>query len=253
MTKRSKTDSVRRGLSRVAGFVRASVEVARATDRLAMIGRQQTAVAARGLVPGTGRRAEVDSARAALVGRAGSQTYPGREAQSMSANAMRAIYGFASNVKALDAAVRVGESAVVNHAIDRMRPPSGADSSFARPTREHSDGDRPRPEINTTIDSRGRLSQMIRQSASGMEALRRFRNGGRLLVWAEIQTSPGRAPRVESQVMSRGARSHGVTLLVAQIARWVSSDDSPLEAENRHRGRARASIGVARRAISTEY
>ncbi len=182
MTKRSQNDNIRRGLgesmsgraygglSRVAGFVRASVEAARATDRLAMIARQEVPLAAHGLVPRTGRRAEMESVRGALTGRAGSQSYPEGEPLPMSADTMRAIHGFASNVKALDAAARVGEGAIVSQAIDRMRRPIW---------RENSDGGSRPPEMDTTVDSRGRFSRMIQQSSSGVQTLTRIRNSGR--------------------------------------------------------------------------
>src|SRR5713101_229269 len=101
MKKRSNTENEaasarsHTGFNRVAGLVRASAEIARTTDRLAKIARQQIPFAATALVPRRG-------ARTASRGRDGFQRSPGGDRhgvegntrQSMSADAIHAISGF---------------------------------------------------------------------------------------------------------------------------------------------------------------
>jgi len=94
----------------------------------------------------------------------------------MSANAMRAIHGFASKVKAFDAAVRARASAAGGQAMDRMHN----SSSGGKSSRENSDGENRPPEMDTKVDPRGRFSRMIQQSSPGIEALTRIRNSGRV-------------------------------------------------------------------------
>ena len=172
MTKRSKTDTTRfSGLNRVSGFVRASIEAARATDRLAKITRQQISVAAYALVPRISRAAEHESARPP---RAISQTTPGEISPRAGngeavqpADAILAIHKFAANVKALDAIVGVGRS------VDRKRRVN-PDSP-----RESSDLGNRSPSMDSAFDSRSRSFRMIQESLSGMKTLTRFRDGGR--------------------------------------------------------------------------
>src|SRR5260370_21075157 len=185
MTKRHKAERIYGGLDRVAGFVRTSVEVARATDQLAGIARRQIQipVSARGLALKAERRPEMESKRVGSKSQAGSETdsernsvlgQVGNSSQSMSADAMHAINRFASNVKALETAVRVGES------LDRLRRPSGIESqanlSRAKLFRENSDGKSRELEMDTTIDSSGRFSRLIQQSSPGIKALTRVQN-----------------------------------------------------------------------------
>jgi hypothetical protein len=175
MTKRSKTEISRfSGISRVAGFVRASLEAARATDRLAKITRQQISVAPRALVPRISRTAEQELARPTRVN---SQTHPGESLPRagsgdavQSADAILAIHKFAANVKALDRMVRVGRSADQKRRVNPDLP------------RESLDGGNRSPSIESEIDSRGRSFRMIQQALSGIETLTRMRDGGRATI-----------------------------------------------------------------------
>src|SRR5260370_18687169 len=111
---------------------------------------------------------QTDSERNGVLGQVGNSS------KSMSADAMHAINRFASNVKALETAVRVGES------LDRLRRPSGAEShanlSRAKLFQENSDGESRGPEMGTTIDSSGSFSRMIQQSSPALKALTRIQN-----------------------------------------------------------------------------
>lgn len=178
MAKRSKGKHLQLGsLSRVAGFVRVSAEVARVSDLSAKMTQQQGAIAARGLVSGSGtdRRRGAESMRAAAEGHVGSQSYPeddkgrggsGGALESLDMEAMRAIDGFASNLRTLDAAVRIGEDAVVG-------------SASGRATRDGSSGESRKPEIEGLADSRDRFARMIQQSSPGMRTLARIWDEGR--------------------------------------------------------------------------
>jgi hypothetical protein len=154
------------GLDRVAGFVRASVQVARATEQLAGIARQQMHIpdSARGLAVKAERRPELESTP--RESRAGSETQLERDRGRSEV----APNGFGSNVKALEAAVRVGES------LDRMRRLGGSENHLAKLSRvklfrENSDGESRAREIDTTADSNDSFSGLIHQSALGMKAL----------------------------------------------------------------------------------
>jgi hypothetical protein len=153
-------------LSRVMGFLRASVDAARATDRLTTITRQHLSFTAHATVP---KIAKQESSHAA---RAGSETHPeesspraGSGKAPQFANAMLAINKFATNVKTLGAAARIGQRD------------------------QESDGENRSPATEIKIDSRHGSFRTIQQSLSGIETLSRIRDGRRA-------TSPaGRAER----------------------------------------------------------
>jgi hypothetical protein len=157
MKKRPKPEITRfTSLSRVMGFVRASVDAARATDRLATITRQDLSFAAHAIVP---KIAKQESPHAT---RAGSETHPeessprtGSRNAPRSANAMLAINKFAANVKTLGAAARIGQRA------------------------QESDGENRSPATEIRIDSRHGSFRTIQQSLSGIETLSRLRDGTR--------------------------------------------------------------------------
>ena len=180
MTKRSNTvneaASARAdgGFNRVAGLVRPSAEIARTTERLAKIARQQIPIAASALVPRIGAHPadQAGSESGPESNRDGVRRNPN---QSTSAEASRAIKGFAAKLKAIDAATRVGSS------MGRVGLASGTMTSIpsgAKSFRETSDRESRWPE-DTTGGSRGRFAQMIQQSSSGIEGLTRMGNGER--------------------------------------------------------------------------
>src|SRR5258708_4312552 len=188
MAKRSKVERIYGGLDRVAGFVRANVKVARVTDQLAGIARQQIQIplSARGLALKAGQRPEIESIRSGIERHAGSETGSGRNrargqlgnfSKSMSADATLAIDRFGSNVKALETAVRVRER------LDRVRRTSGverhANLSGAKSFQQNSDHESRGPEADATIDSTGRFSRLIQQSSPGIKPLKRIQNSGR--------------------------------------------------------------------------
>jgi hypothetical protein len=183
MTKRSNTAkeaaSARAGggFNRVAGLVRASAEIARTTDRLARIARQQIPIVASALVRGNsedhgGSRSSPDGDRRGATGSSN---------QSMSTDAIEAIHGFAARMKAIEAATRVGKTVLPAKVVDRVGLASGSETSIssgAESFREISDRES-RWRADTAGRSRGRFAQMIQQSSSGMEALRRMGNSER--------------------------------------------------------------------------
>ena len=159
------------GLDRVAGFIRASVQAARANEQLASISRRQMniPVSARGLAvkakpqterqdsAGSGTHSERDRARDEI----------GNASQAASANAMQSIDGFGSNLKALEAAVRFGKS--VN------RPKMSRVKLF----RESSAGESRARESGVTLDSNDSFSRLIQKSEPGMKALMQIQNSER--------------------------------------------------------------------------
>jgi hypothetical protein len=157
MKKRPKPEITRfTTLSRVASFIRASLDAARATDRLATITRQHFSFTAHAMVP---KIAKQESPHAT---RAGSETHPeegspraesGRAPQS--ADAMLAINKFATNARTLDAAARIGQRD------------------------QESDGENRSPATEIRIDSRHASFRTIQQSLSGIETLSRLRDGRR--------------------------------------------------------------------------
>ena len=157
MKKRPKPEITRfTTLSRVMGFVRASLDAARATDRLATITRQHLSFKAHAMVP---KIAKQESPQAT---RAGSETHPeesspraGSGKAPQSADAMLAINKFAANVKTLGAAARIGQ---------RDQKSDGENRSTATEIR---------------IDSRHGTFRTIQQSLSEIETLTRIRDGGR--------------------------------------------------------------------------
>lgn len=159
------------GLDRVAGFIRASVQAARATEQLASISRRQMniPVSARGLavkvkpqterqgIAGSGTHSERDRAREEI----------GNASQTASANAMQSIDGFGSNLKALEAAVRFGKS------VDRSK------MSRVKSFRESSDGESRARESGAALDSNDSFSRLIQKSLPGMKALTRIQKSER--------------------------------------------------------------------------
>ena len=220
MTKLSKTDNKRfSGLSRVAGFVRASVEAARATDRLAKLTRQHISVAAHALVPRTGHSVEKESAPADLPSRSGSESRAEGNSPRIesgedlhAAAAMSAIHKFAVNVKALDAMVRVVHRAGVGKTADQNRR-ANADIS-----REDSNRENRSLAIDSAVESRGRSFRMIEQSLSGIETLTRIQDGGRA-------TSTGQKSKLSwGDPAGRAERALGIAGRLA-----IGSEKSPGE------------------------
>jgi hypothetical protein len=131
MTKRSNTENASAradgGFNRVTALVRASAELARVTDRFAKIARPQIQIEASALVPrieshpemkGGGSKSHAGSRSPREDNRDGAG---GSSPQSMRAQAIYAIDGFATKLKAIGAMTRVPENGLVGKAADRAR------------------------------------------------------------------------------------------------------------------------------------
>ena len=190
MTKRSNTANEAAaaravvGFNRVADFLRASAEIARATARLTKIARSQIPVAAPTLVPKTQR---FDTKRSASEGHIGSRNFPegdrhdaeGNARQAMSTDAIQAIDGFGARMKTFDAMTRVGQSVLAGIATEHVGLASGSKTSNAfHAGLSGETSDRETPE-DTTSSSPARFAQMIRQLSLGMETLTRIGNSER--------------------------------------------------------------------------
>lgn len=179
MTKRSNTDNeaasarAHRGFNRVAGLVRASADIARATDRLARIARQQIPIVVSDLVPRTVLRSEMKRSAEDDIG---SRSAPEGNRQVAGGSAIHGIHGFAMKMKAFDAMTRVGESVLGGKATDRVGLASRSKTSI--PSRGTFDRESRWPQ-DAADSSRSRLVRMIQQSSSGVEALARIRDSER--------------------------------------------------------------------------
>ncbi len=195
-------------LSQVAGFVRASIEVARATDRLAKIARQQIPLAAYGLVTRTATPAEMESMRGGSQSHLEDPAWPSEGGSAFqAADAMVALQRFASNLKALDAA-RVGEG---------RRFLRGSESLSVRATGEMSEIGG--PEMDSTVDARGRFFRAVQQSASRIQALRGIGSRERLegpdgkrssnvtLSWGDLAGRADRALGLVGRLSTEGEES----------------------------------------------
>jgi len=166
--------------SRAAGLIRASADIALATDRLVKIARRQIPIAAPTLVsrtdqPGWERRD--GSQRSPEENRPSARM---NALQFMRADAIHSIDGFETKLKAIDAMTRVRENELVGRAIDRA---GLASSRISIPTasklpRESSSRESRWPEETTGV-SRERFARIPDQSSSGMDALSRMRNSER--------------------------------------------------------------------------
>ncbi len=186
MTKRSNTANEAAaaravvGFNRVADFLRASAEIARATARLTKIARSQIPIAAPTLVSRTdqpGWEGPDGSQRSPLENRPSARI---NALQFMRADAIHSIDGFATKLKAIDAMARVRENVLVGKAINRVSLASSRTSipTSSKLSRESSSRESRWPEDATGV-ARKRIARIIDQSASGMDALSRMRNSER--------------------------------------------------------------------------
>ena len=154
------------GFSRAAGLIRASADIALATDRLVKIARRQIPIALPTLVSRTDRPG--------WERRDGSQRSPQENRPSAT------MAGFTTKLKAIDAMTRVQENALVGRAIDRASLASSRTSipSASKSPRESSSRESRWPEDTTGV-SRERFARIIEQSSLGMDTRSRMRNSER--------------------------------------------------------------------------
>ena len=204
MTKRSNTENgsarADRGFNRVAALVRASAELARVTDRFAKIARPQIQIEASALVPRIESRQEMkDSGSKSHAGsqspRKENRDGSGRSSpQSMRADAIHAIDGFATKLKAIGAMTRVRENVLVGEATDRASLASSI-SSHSKLSGESSSHESRRRE-DTTGSSRSSFARMVEQSSLGRKALTQMHSSERRFGLSNDSISGG-VPRLE--------------------------------------------------------
>ena len=187
MTKRSNIENASTradgGFNRAAALVRASAEFTRLTDRFAKIARPQIQIEASALVPRIGSPSEMKGG--------GSKSHTGSESprednrdgargsspQSMRADAIHAIDGFATKLKAIDAMTRVRENLLVGKATEPASLASSI-SSHSKLSRESASRES-RWREDTTGSSRSGFARMVEQSSLGRSALTRMHNSER--------------------------------------------------------------------------
>ena len=204
MRKRSNTENASAradgGFNRVAALVRASAEFTRLTDRFAKIARPQIQIEASALVPRIGSRPEMKSNGSKSQAGSESPREDNRDGaresspQSMRADAIDAIDGFATKLKAIDAMTRVRENVLVGKA---TKPASLASSisSHSKLSRESSSRESLWRE-DTTGSSRSGFARMVEQSSLGRNALTRMHNSQRRFSLSNDSNFNG-VPRLE--------------------------------------------------------
>ena len=243
MTKRAKTENASAradgGFKRVADLVRASAGFARMTDRFAKIARAQIQIEGSALVPRIGSRPEIKSSGSKNhVGYQSSHEENRDHVRGMRADAIHAIHGIATKLKAIGAMTRVRENVLVGKAVDR----AGLASSIS--SRSKWSGDSSSRESRWREDSTGsprsRFDRMVEQSLLSRNALMRMHNRERRFGLSDDSIFGGVARLEKRSGPSWGVLAGRSKRLLEGVGSSIGGDEGPRRSVGKYVAASRA-------------